>query len=109
MNKYIDASAQCDDIWILYHRWYATQTDNQARSILKHCPKLLKHSRKETKRAFYSEMKKKSAYKHLAHLMYLDEQRFNALSDVFHDQMRVDLEFARRTIYSCLRATNHLE
>jgi len=109
MNKYIDACQQCDDIWCLYHRWYATNTTGQAREVLKTHTHIHKVNRAETRRAFYREMKKKRAYKHLAWAMYLDEQRFNALSDVFHDRMRVDLEFARRTIYSCLRATNHLD
>ena len=56
-----------------------------------------------TKQALYGELKRKSAAKHLAYKRYLDELRFNAFSQLFYDQMRVDVEFSRRFIYSCLR------
>ena len=107
LDRYIVAKQQLNEIWLLFHEWYDSKTPELKRYALKKHANIVKQTPKLTKRALYSEMKKKRAYVNLARQRYEDEKRFNALTDIFYDRTHVDLEFARRTIYSYLRATNH--
>ena len=106
-QQYQIAEKKLEEIWQLYHCWYNEKCDS---AMLKAYPNLtkaqnmnMKGRNENMKRVFYKEMKKKSAAKHLAWLGYMDERRFNALSDIFYTKTRVDLEFARQIIYTCIR------
>jgi len=106
-QQYRIAKKKLLEIWQLYHCWYDEKYDS---TMFKAYPNLTKaHNtnvisrKKNMKCVFYKEIKKNSAAKHLAWLRYMDECRFNALSDIFYTKTRVDLEFARQIIYSYIR------
>jgi len=100
LDAYQEASTRLSMIWMDFHIWYATPRDPRVHKEHLH---LICSNRKTTRGRFYREIRKKSAMKHIAWCRVLDEGRFDAFSAIFYNQTRVDVEFARRTIYKMLR------
>ena len=99
LDTFQQAVQSLHDIWEDFHTWFSS-TDH---STMKRNRRLIKSTRKETRQCFYKEIRKKAAMKHMAWNRILDMRRFDAFSDVFYNQTRVDVEFARRKIYQMLR------
>lgn len=104
MDKWLSAQENLETLWILYHHWWNNcfAGNEDAKSVLRKYPKLLKKNARETRKAFYLEIRKKKALVWIAHKHYRDELRFNAFSDVFYNRMHVDVEFARFILYAFL-------
>lgn len=104
MDKWISAQENLETLWILYHNWWNNCfTGNvDAKNVLRKYPKLLKKNARETRKAFYLEIRKKKVLVWIAHKHYRDELRFNAFSDVFYNRTHVDVEFARFRICAFL-------
>jgi len=104
MDQFFTAKENLEALWNLYHHWWNNSFvgKGNANHIMRKHPKLLKKNRRETRKAFYLEIRKKKALVRIAHKNYRNELRFNQISDVFYTRMHVDVEFARFMIYAFL-------
>jgi len=95
-----DAKRERSHMWELYHTWYNNPKDT---TILRKHRRLQKTSKKDIKKAFYHEIRRKNAAMRMAELRIADQMRFNVLSNHFYQKTLVDFEFGRRIVVSYLR------
>lgn len=108
MDQWLSDREKLFKLWNVFHEWWNTYNNKKSvqHLILKY-HRLIKPNPYETREAFYKELRKQKTKALISYKKYRNELRFNTFSNIFYNEMHVDVEFSRDRIYSFLGNYNH--